>query len=488
MMPLSRRRRLDVAVAVALTVLVVLIAVAVYLKSDARATTLTTGPEAVAPAPMTDAPAALDEVWTLPTDPGFPGVASPYGTVATATGHTVTGHDAVTGDVRWTYDRSNLALCAMGSGDIRADTLTASGAVRGILTAYSKGDTCSEITLLNPITGERTDQRTGFTAEDSTLVFGGPYGGMVSDDLVELWRYDLVRTIQYGDQPEPTKPSTRHLGCRFDDLAITTQQFATIEHCPDSDAGPNARLVINYVDPGATADGKSKSWDNLNHDPRATVDLQTTDARVLSVTSEKVAVLVGGPEPAVVVYDAAGVEVSRTPVPVTADDIVASRDQSRVTPVTVTADARYAWVGSTLIAVDSDDLAVSWTMADVRGTPALIGDQLLVPEDEGLAVVSAQDGRTTTTIPVDRTGYAGRIDVRTVGNTVVESRGTTVVGLRDPAAPATDPPLVTSSARPPATLSFPSGTTATATTPADSRPTGTAGTDTAGSTAAAAGN
>ena len=44
-MPVSRRRRLDVAAAVALTVLVVLAGLVVYLRSDARATTLTTGPD-----------------------------------------------------------------------------------------------------------------------------------------------------------------------------------------------------------------------------------------------------------------------------------------------------------------------------------------------------------------------------------------------------------------------------------------------------------
>jgi hypothetical protein len=455
MMPLSRRRWRDIAIAVALAVLVVTAGFVVHLRSDARATSLTTGPDTPAPAAMTTAPRTLGEVWSLTTDAGFPAVASPYGTVVTADGHAVVGHDARTGEVRWTYARSNLALCALGSGDTRPDTLTASGAVRGILTGYSKGDTCSEITLLNPITGARTDQRTGFTATDSTLVFGGPYGGFVSDDLIELWRYDLVRTIQYGDQPQPTKPNTKHLGCRFDDLAVTTQQFATIEYCPDSDAGPDARLVVNFADPNAAPDGKSKGWDALNHDPRATVDLHTTAARVLSLTSDKVAVLVATPEPAVVVYDAAGAELSRDPVPVTADDITASLAADRVTPVTVTSEARYLRVGSHLIAVRTDDLSVAWTMAGVRGTGAPVGNTLLVPVDAGLAVVDADDGAIDRTVPVDRGGWTGTVDVDTVGNTVVESRGTTVVGLRDPAAPGTDPPAVSGSARPTASLPIP---------------------------------
>ncbi len=161
--------------------------------------------------------------------------------------------------------------------------------------------------------------------------------------------------------------------------------------------------------------------------------------------------LVAAPEPAVVVYDAAGAEQSRTPVPVTADDIATSLAQHRVTPVTVTSDARYLQVGASLIAIRTDDLTVSWTMNGVRGTPALVGDSLLVPVDAGLAVVAVTDGTVTSTLPVDRGGYEGTVDVGTVGNTVVESRASTVVGLRDPAAPATDPPLTTGP-RPSATL------------------------------------
>lgn len=472
-MPLSRRRRRDLAVAAAIAVLVVVTGLVVYLKSDARATTLTTGPDGTAPATMTAAPADLAQVWSLDTDPGFPAVASPYGTVVTARDHSVIGHDAVTGAVRWTYSRSNLALCALGSGDTRPDTLTSSGAVRGIVTGYSKGDRCSEITLLNPITGARGDQRTGFTSVDSTLAFGGPYGGFISDDLVELWRYDLVRTIQYGDQPEPTKPNTRHLGCDFGDIAITTQQFATIEHCPDSDAGPNAQLVLNYADPNSVTDKKADSWDYLNFDPRATVDLKSVDARVLSLTSEKVAVLVAEPEPAVVVYDATGAEQSRTPVPVSAADIAASAARSRVTPVTITPDARYALVGSSLVVVRTNDLSVGWTMGDVLGTPALVGDQLLVPVAAGLAVVDTDSGAVTATLPVDRGGYDGTVDVAVVGNTVVEDRGTTAVGLRDPAAPASDPP-VTSTTRTSAPLSIPGLTTGTSTPTRSAETTGTA--------------
>src|SRR4051812_45479431 len=202
----ATRKRRDRLIAAAIALVVVVAGVVVYLTSDARATSLVVAPDTSSPAAMVAAPDSLQQIWQARTDPRWPAVASPYGTVVTADGHTVVGHDPPTGAVRWSYTRSNLDMCVMGSGDTDAAGVELGGAVRGVLVGYVKSGRCSELTLLNPITGERRDQRTGFTGADSSLVFGGPYGGLVSDDLVELWRYDLVRTIQYGNQPEPTKP------------------------------------------------------------------------------------------------------------------------------------------------------------------------------------------------------------------------------------------------------------------------------------------
>ncbi len=408
----------------------------IYRNSDARATTLTTGPDLPVPTAMAVSPAALSEVWRLTRDPQFPAVASPYGTVVVAGRRTVTGYDAVTGVARWSYQRSNLSLCALGSGDTTTAGLKLSGAVRGIVTGYSKGGVCSEITTLNPITGERLFQRTGFTAADSTLVFGGPYGGMISDDLVELWRYDLVRTIQYGNQPEPTKPGTKHLGCAFTDAAVATTQFGTIEHCsPD---GGDAQLVLNYDDPGATTDAKTKKWDALNFSPRATVDLQTEHARLLAISADKAAVLVASPEPAVVLYSSSGAELSRTPVQVSADQVIAADHAGRVTPTVIADGRRYVLVGTTLIAIDTDGMTVLWTQHRVRGLPAVVGEDVLVPTDAGIVSIASADGATRNTLPVDRAGFTGRVDLGVVGHTVVESRGDVVVGLRDPDAPTGD--------------------------------------------------
>ena len=84
------------------------------------------------------------------------------------------------------------------------------------------------------------------------------------------------------------------------------------------------------------------------------------------------------------------------------------------------------------------DLTVQWTKAGALGLPAVIGEQVLMPVDGGLAVLAASNGDTgivPTTIPVDRSGYSGRVDAAAVGLMIIETRGADVVGL----APGTTP-------------------------------------------------
>ena len=140
-----------------------------------------------------------------------------------------------------------------------------------------------------------------------------------------------MRTIQYGDEPNPPKPNATHTGCTFTDIALADDQFATVEHCAGGmrigdgapDQGTNARVVINWATPDS-APNKPDGQDVFKHDPRADIDTGSPAARIVGITADRVAVLVSAPEPAVVVYDATGAETSRTPVDIPAEQIVAA--------------------------------------------------------------------------------------------------------------------------------------------------------------------
>jgi hypothetical protein len=398
-----RRRRIDRIVAAVIAVAVVAVAVIIYLRSDARATSSVVGPTVPAPPSPETVPTLLTESWSLPTDPELGAVASPYGVVITATDTAVTGHDAVTGDVRWSYGRSDSPLCAVGSGDTDAPGVNRRGRVRGVTLVSAEHDFCSQVMLLDPNTGERHYYRTSPNQPGGGLAFGGPYAAWMGPTLVELWRDDLVRTIQYGDQPTPPKPTNPQPDCTFTDIALADEQFATVEHCPE--LGPNAQVVINWATPDSAPD-KPEGQDVFKHDPRARIDTGSPAARLVGITADRVAVLVAEPEPAVVVYDAAGTETSRTPVAVPADRIVAA-DNPAATPVRITpsvrnGDARYSLIGDHLVAVGARDVDAPAPTSSSAITPA--GET----EDRDAVPPSAANGGqtgsgTSAGLPTDAT-------------------------------------------------------------------------------------
>ncbi|MTD13687.1 hypothetical protein GIS00_06990 [Nakamurella sp. YIM 132087] len=458
-----RRRMLDRAIAAAIVVVVGVVGLVLYLNSDIRAAQSSPGSSEKAPSTATDVPTRLTERWSAPTDAGLGAVVSPSGVVVTTTEHEITGLDAVTGEQRWSYSRSNRPLCAVGSGDLSAN----GGGVRGIATVWESNGYCSQVMTFDADTGERSKVRTAPNQVGGSLVFGGGSAGWVGSDLLEVWRNDLVRTMQYGVQPNPTNPDSRHTGCVFTDMAIADLQFGTIEHCEAQ--GPNARIVLNFDEPK----GKKDGWDEYRSDPRMDVDTGSTAALIVGITQDRVAVLVSSPEPAVVLYDAAGTEISRSPVDIPAADIENTAATGTPTPYRRTDTTRYSLIGSTLLAVTEEtvqtappatalttpttstetssdassspssseapadvsvtSLRVAFVSAGAIGLPAVVDEQLVVPVTGGLSVMSAETGSSqldpAREIPVDRAGWTGRVDAGAVGSMIVETRGGTVVAL-----------------------------------------------------------
>lgn len=500
--PRLARRRRDAVIAAVIAIGVVVTAAVLYLGSDVRATTLDTTPSGLVPTTPDAAstvPSALRQVWQLTTDPRYGAVVTPYGTVATANDHSVSGFDATSGAPLWSYSRSNRELCAIGSGDTAAGALDAWTGVHGVMTLFAKNGYCSQVTLLDPSTGERLYQRTSPNSDPGQLFFGSPYVGWMGDDYLELWRHDLVATIRYGDQPNPVNSTGPHTGCAFSDAAVTADQLATIEHC-----GSTTNLVLNWPTPSDAPDKDDKGWDANHSDPKATIALDADDAVILAVTADRVAVLVGEASPSVVVYDTSGDEVSRSAADIDAADIAATA-RAGVTPTVTYQGRRYALVGHTLFALstvtdtvpapppdetaeagdagesggagdtasDSEQPAgdagtadsgdgeapstvtvetpvLDWSMPDVLGLPAAVAGTVLVPTAAGLVERDSTAGRVGETIPVDRGGYTGRVDATAVGTMVIEVRGSAVVGLAPPESdqPASSPAAPTGTPAP----------------------------------------
>jgi hypothetical protein len=455
------RRRIDLAVALVIAVIVGLAGVILWRSSDVRATTLNTTPTSeipTTPSPASAVPTALREIWSLRTDPKLGAVVSPYGSVVTADAHTVTGHDLNTAGVLWSYSRTNVPLCAIGSADTDTAGLDVWGAIRGIVTVFAKNGWCSQITTLNPTTGERLYQRTSPNQDPGQLVFGGPYMAWMGTDLMEVWRHDLYRTIQYGNQPNPVNSDGPHTGCTFSDAALADQQFATIEHCKDKPGV--AQLVINWADP--SNDAKDKGWDAMHSQPRATINTGSPTAVLVGITADRVAIVVTRPKPEIVIYDNAGKQISRRVIAIPAAEITKTA-AAGVTPSVSIKSIRYTLIGNRLLAVSSqsvqapapttsssqsthptaitqetretvtvDSPHLDWVVAGVLGLPTRVASTILAATPKGLTEYRVSDGRKGRTIPINRDGYHGRVDVTAVGTVFAEVRGGTVVGYSAP--------------------------------------------------------
>lgn len=445
----SRRRARDLTVAAIITALTASAAVLLYLGGDSRATTYDPAAASAVPAaptPATTPPVRLTRAWQLPVDPDYGSVVTPYGTVVTADRHTVTGFDATTGTRLWSYGRSNLDLCGIGSGDTTAADLSSWSGVHGVMTVFAKNGFCSQVTLLDPATGERLYQRTSPGSDPGGLFFGAPYVGWLGSDYLELWRHDLVATIRYGNQPQPVNADGPHTGCRFTDAAVTRLQLATIEHCEDT--GTDAQVVLNWPTPEDAPTDDDHDWDANHSEPKATIDTGSSTAVIAGISDDRIAVVVADPAPALVVYDSDGVERHRLPLDLDPADITATAAAGPAPAVTYQ-DRRYTLIGSHLLSVSGEsvtvpsppgdgnddgpaveqDLRLDWTLAGVRGLPGHLGFDLLVPVADGIAVAAVATGEVGRVLAVDREGDSGRIDIGTVGTIVVEQREQLLVGF-----------------------------------------------------------
>ena len=185
---------------------------------------------------------------------------------------------------------ANAPLCAVGSGDTDAPGVTTRGKVRGVMAVSEKNGYCSQVMLLDPDTGERHYYRTSPNQAGGSLAFGGPYAAWLGPTLIELWRDDLVRTIQYGDLPAPPKPNAAHTRLHLH-RHRAGRRAVRHRRALRRIRAPNARVVINWATPDSAPD-KPDDQDVFKHDPRADIDTGVPAARIVGITADRVAVLV----------------------------------------------------------------------------------------------------------------------------------------------------------------------------------------------------
>lgn len=408
----ERRRRSDLVAAAVILVVAVLALSVVWLRSDARGTTYS---PAESPLPQannaTTVPTSLDELWRSSS----PVTRSPVTTgsaVVTGSGGTVDGLDPTDGSVAWSYAR-NRDLC-----DVTDAWNTAVAVFRD-----ERG--CSQVTELDGATGLRKAQRTSDADDEIRTSDDGTYVTSRGDTRMELWRSDLVRTLEYGRVDAPVNPNSQpRSGCTLLSSASNSSRVAVLEQCPGESA---ARLTTLNPAPKDAQQPEvyGSSVIASLEGPAGTI----SGATVLVASGDRIALAVpaSGATPARIdIFDGNAEPLGQFDIPQPASGTDSFPDSL---PVVKAASVFSWWTGTGTVALGLNDLAPLWSLPGALGPGAVMAGRLLIPVPDGIAVLDPAGGRVDSTIPVDRAGYIGPVGTAVVGDVVIEQRGDDIVAM-----------------------------------------------------------
>jgi len=405
----ERRERRDLLAAVAIVVVVAVAAGITWWRSDARATTSTV---ATAPVPAMAAansvPTTLRPLWSAASAATTAPVVV-AGVAVSADAATVTGRDPLSGAMSWTY-RRNLALCAVA------------GQWGFAVALYRDSGGCRQVTALQGASGARGPQRNSSADTAVALVGDGTYLTSLGSTRLELWRSDLVRTLEYGRVDTPVTPGAQpRSGCTLRSAGSVPTRLAVLESCPGEGTD---RLTLLKPAPA----------DATRPEQQGSVLTPSAGARLLAVTQQGQALLVTGPTgtPEIARYDASGVLTGQFPLPLTANDLGAPG--ALAVPVSVATGSVIAVsVGTAIIALNSADLTPRWTTTGVLGAGTVVAATVLVPTPGAITALDPATGAMSARIAVDRGGYDpakdGPLSLAAAGPVILEQRGSTLVAL-----------------------------------------------------------
>ncbi|TQF66088.1 PQQ-binding-like beta-propeller repeat protein [Rhodococcus spelaei] len=406
----ERRTRVDVVAACAIAVVVLVAAGVIWLRSDARGTVSVTAEHPAAPAETAlSVPETLTEAWRASSrETAFPLVAG--GAVVTADDGTVLGRDPATGTELWRYQR-DMPLC--GAVD----------AWHTVVAVYRDRLGCGQVTQLDGSTGARQAQRNSDADESVTLSEDGTYLTSRGSSRLEVWRSDLVRTLEFGRVDAPVNPGAQpRSGCTLLSSASSSSRLAVLERCPGESADR-----ISILNPAPKDNSKPEEYGSTLLDDAGK---DVTGAAVLAVSGDRTAVYappgVGGGA-RIAVYDGSGSLVNQFPV---------SGDVSPTARVVRSGPIFAWWTGSRVISLRATDFTPGWTVDGALGPGTAMAGQFLVPVDGAVAVVDPTTGAEVRRVPVDRAGPTpatlggAPITSAALGGVLLEQRGDDLVALR----------------------------------------------------------
>ena len=357
------------------------------------------------PALLESAPDSLTEAFRVPNE-GVPGVSKPIvvqGLLISNDAHSVTAHNP-DGSVAWTYSRDNVEICSLSTAWNR------------VVTTFRTGRGCGDVVSIDALTGEYADTRSANNSDAVIAISSNDRVGTVSSDRVDLWRSDLVRTVEYGDVEAKQEPNLQpYEDCTINSALTRTELLVVSESCPGDNGIDHLRIQTTTPE------------DSREPEVAQEVTIDSDGARLVAVGQSAAAVYAPGENPTIISYNEQGHETSRT-------DVAPSRkihdSASPFAPATADLPHHMTWFdGERLYLFTPTALRVSQVLEQAIGTGVAAGDRALIPTRDGIDVVDWTTGETQRSIPVDRGGYEGEVYLAVADGNIIEARDGELVAL-----------------------------------------------------------
>ncbi|GAB3941846.1 hypothetical protein [Corynebacterium tapiri] len=398
-LPLGARRRDYVVSALIALVCLLLVAGAWWLAParDAHLEPADPTQRQDTPPPPREVPQTLTEVFQAPAQ--YP-AATPRpivsaGTVLAYEGSTAQGLDAH-GQPLWSYHRDHPA-CALAE------------AWDSVVLAFDEGFGCGDVVAVDARKGTYAATRSALATDSPAVLSSNDRVGLAGSDRVELWRSDLVRTVEYGKVEAPQEPGAQpHPECTITSTLTRTELLAITETCPGS---PGATLRFLEATPE----------DSRKPEVISEVPLDDPAARLVAIGQHAAAIY---SDSTIRSYAEDGAELTQRSVPAAGNGL-------GLVPPTADLPHHMSWFdGERLYLFDPDDLSVSAIIDDALGLGISVAGRTLVPVEGGIGVLAESGSTIERVIPVDRARVDAPVHLNIAGSTIVEKRDDTLVGLR----------------------------------------------------------
>ena len=361
-----------------------------------------------APAASEGYPVAATEVARVTFTP-VSGLSKPLivdGVLAVPHETSVEGVNPADGSSLWTYTRDKK-VCSLAA------------TLGSVITTFDNQDAgCGDVVAVTATTGAYRATRSDIAAENVVPIQSNDAAGTVASTRLELWRNDLVRTVEYGLPMAPQEGDFQpDQDCTITSALTRKANLVVSNTCPDKP--DTTTLRIQKRDPA----------DSRKPEVSRVVDTSTLGSVLVAVGQEGMAAYLPAAQPIIISFDKEGKELARTtvePAP-----LLQGHTTELFAPATADLPHHMTWFdGARLYLFRPDTLAVDRIVEGVLGTGVATADRLIVPNTQGLAVVNWDNGAVEEEIPVDREGYSGPISLAIAGDTIVEQRGDTYVSLK----------------------------------------------------------